>query len=71
MNKSTTPEPMNVTLTGYQETALQQAIMDSLMLWDDRIEEALEGKRPAMSIEGARLLIEDLREVQRQIKANR
>jgi hypothetical protein len=62
---------MNITLTGYQETAIMQAIMDSLLLWDDRIEEALEGKRPALSIEGARLLIEDLRDVQRQIKANR
>ena len=62
---------MNITLTGYQETALQQAIMDSLMLWDDRIEEALAGKRPAMSVEGARLMIEDLRDVQLQIKAKR
>jgi hypothetical protein len=62
---------MNITLTGYQETALQQAIMDSLMLWDDRIEEALAGKRPAMSVEGARLMIEDLREIQLQIKAKR
>lgn len=62
---------MNITLTGYQETALQQAIMDSLLLWDDRIQEATEGKRPSMSIEGARLMIEDLREIQRQIKDNR
>jgi len=71
MNKSTTRDQMNITLTGYQETAIQQAIMDSLLLWDDRIQEAMEGKRPALSIEGARLLIEDLRDVQRQIKANR
>ena len=71
IHKSTTPEPMNITLTGYQETAIMQAIMDSLMLWDDRIEEALAGKRPAMSVEGARLMIEDLREVQLQIKAKR
>jgi hypothetical protein len=62
---------MNITLTGYQETAIMQAIMDSLMLWDDRIEEALAGKRPAMSVEGARLMIEDLREIQLQIKAKR
>ena len=62
---------MNLKLDHFQEQALLQAIMDSLFLWDDRIEEALAGKRPAMSVEGARLMIEDLREVQRQIKVNR
>ena len=62
---------MNLKLDHFQEQALLQAIMDSLMVWDDRIDEAMDGLRPSMSIEGARLMIEDLREVQRQIKANR
>jgi hypothetical protein len=62
---------MNLNLDHFQEQALLQAIMDSLHLWDDRIEEALAGNRPAMSVEGARLMIGDLREVQRQIVTNR
>lgn len=62
---------MTLNLDHFQEQALLQAIMDSLMLWDDRIEEALAGNRPAMSVEGARLMIGDLREVQRQIVTNR
>ena len=61
----------SITLNHFQEQALLQAIMDSLHLWDDRIVEAMDGKRPAMSIEGARLMQDDLREVQLQIKANR
>ena len=60
---------MNLTLTPYQESALEQAIMESMMLWDDRIQQALAGKRPNLSVEGARLMIEDLREIQQQIKA--
>jgi hypothetical protein len=60
---------MNLTLTPYQESALEQAILDSLLLWDDRIQQALAGKRPNLSVEGARLMIDDLREIQQQIKA--
>jgi hypothetical protein len=62
---------MHLTLTPYQESALEQAILDSLLLWDDRIQEAKAGKRPNLSIEGARLMIDDLREIQQQIKSNR
>jgi hypothetical protein len=62
---------MHLTLTPYQESALEQAIMESMLLWDDRIREAEAGKRPNLSIEGARLMIDDLREIQQQIKSNR
>jgi len=60
-----------ITLTPYQETALEQAIRDALLRWDDRIEEALRGDRPALSVEGARLMVEDLQGVQKQLKAMR
>jgi hypothetical protein len=60
-----------ITLTAYQETALEQAIQDALLRWDDRIQEALRGERPAMSVEGARLMVGDLQEVQKQLKAMR
>ena len=60
-----------LTLTPYQEMALEQAIQDALLRWDDRIQEALRGERPAMSVEGARLMVEDLQEVQKQLKAMR
>jgi hypothetical protein len=62
---------MHLTLTPYQESALEQAIMESMLLWDDRIREAEAGTRPNLSIEGARLMIDDLREIQQQIKSNR
>jgi hypothetical protein len=51
--------------------ALEQAIRDALYTWDDRIQEALRGERPAMSVEGARLMVEDLQGVQKQLKAMR
>ena len=60
-----------LTLTPYQEMALEQAIRDALYTWDDRIQEALRGERPAMSVEGARLMVEDLQGVQKQLKAMR
>jgi hypothetical protein len=62
---------MTLTLTPYQEQALLQAISDSLTAWDDRIDQALLGERPNLSIDGALLLIEDLREVQKQMLDNR
>ena len=60
-----------LTLTSFQKAALTQAIGDALLKWDDRIEEALAGNRPALSVEGARLMIEDLKEVQKQIVTTR
>jgi hypothetical protein len=60
-----------ITLTPYQKAALTQAIGDALLTWDDRIQEALRGERPALSVEGARLMMEDLKEVQKQIVTTR
>ena len=63
---------MNLTVTGYQIAALTQALQDSSTLWDARIAEAEMGspKRKNFSIEGARLLQDDLRDLLAQIKAN-
>ena len=60
-----------ITLTPYQKAALTQAIGDALLTWDDRIQEALRGERPALSVEGARLMIEDLKEVREQLVTSR
>lgn len=58
----------SITLNGYEETALQQALTDSIQMWEARIGEAHAGERPSMSIEGAYLLIEDLLELRRKVK---
>jgi hypothetical protein len=57
-----------ITLNGYEETALAQALTDSIHMWEQRIGEAHAGQRPSMSIEGAMLLIEDLLEIRQKIK---
>lgn len=57
-----------ITLNGYEETALQQALTDSIQMWEQRIGEAHAGERPSMSIEGAMLLIEDLLEIRQKVK---
>ena len=61
---------MNLTVTGYQIAALTQALQDSSTLWDARIAEAQMGKpnRRNFSIEGARLLQDDLRDLLQQIQ---
>ena len=61
--------PMNIQLTGYQIESVMQALQDSDTLWEARIEQAERGDRQNLSIEGARMMQDDLREVMSQIKA--
>ena len=60
--------PMQLQVTGYQIAALTQALQESSRLWDERITEAMNGKRCNFSIEGARLLQDDLRDLLHQIQ---
>ena len=60
--------PMNLQVTGYQIAALTQALQESSRLWDERITEAMNGERVNFSIEGARLLQDDLRDLLHQIQ---
>ena len=62
--------PMNLSVTGYQIAALTQALQDADMLWNARIAEAEMGapNRRNFSIEGARLLQDDLRDLLHQIQ---
>jgi hypothetical protein len=60
---------MNIQLTGYQMESVMQALQDSNTLWEARIDEAQRGDRPNLSIEGARMMQDDLRDVMAQIRA--
>ena len=59
---------MNLQVNGYQIAALTQALQESSRLWDERITEAMNGERVNFSIEGARLLQDDLRDLLHQIQ---
>ena len=59
---------MQLNVTGYQICALTQALQESSRLWDERITEAMNGERVNFSIEGARLLQDDLRDLLQQIQ---
>ena len=61
---------MNVQLNGYEIATVMQALQDADMLWDARIAEAQMGhpKRDNFSIEGARLLQDDLRAVMARMR---
>ncbi len=60
---------MNIQLNGYQMESVMQALQDSVTLWEARIDEAKRGDRQNLSIEGARMMQDDLRDVMAQIKA--
>ena len=60
---------MNLQVTGYQIDTLKQALQESSMLWQARIMEAERGERPNLSIEGAKMMQDDLRDLLEQIKA--
>ena len=60
---------MNIQLNGYQIESVMQALQDSDTLWEARIEQAQRGDRQNLSIEGARMMQDDLREVMSQIRA--
>jgi len=61
---------MNLKVNGYQIAALKQALQESSRLWDERIAEAERGEpnRRNFSIEGARLLQDDLRDLLDQLQ---
>ena len=59
---------MNIQVNGYAIDTLKQALQESSMMWQDRIQQAERGERQNLSIEGARMMQDDLRELLAQIK---
>lgn len=59
---------MQLEVSGYAIDTLKQALQESDSLWQQRIEEAKRGERPNLSIEGAQMMQDDLRELLAQIK---
>ena len=59
---------MQLEVNGYAIDTLKQALQESDNLWAERITEAERGERPNLSIEGARMMQDDLRELLAQIK---
>lgn len=59
---------MRLEVNGYAIDTLKQALQESDSLWSQRIAEAQRGERPNLSIEGARMMQDDLRELLAQIK---
>ena len=59
---------MQLEITGWQIETLKQALQESDCLWEGRILEAERGDRPNLSIEGARMMQDDLRAILEQIK---
>ena len=66
---------ITLTLTPYQEGLLTDAMADLVRSWSKIKWEIAEGKRPNASLEGAKLIEQDVLAVQsmiiEQIKANR
>jgi len=58
---------MKLEVNGYAIDTLKQALQESSMLWQQRIDEAERGERPNLSIDGARMMQDDLRELLAQI----
>lgn len=59
---------MQLEINGYAIDTLKQALQESSMLWQERIQQAERGERQNLSIEGARMMQDDLREILAQIK---
>ena len=59
---------MLISISGYEITTLMQALQEADTLWENRIADAEAGNRPALSVEGARLLQGDLRHTMEQIR---
>ena len=59
---------MQLEVSGYAIDTLKQALQESDNLWQKRIDEAERGERPNLSIEGAKMMQDDLREILAQIK---
>jgi len=59
---------MNLQVNGYAIETLKQALQESTMLWQERIDQAERGERQNLSIEGARAMQDDLRDILEQIR---
>ena len=59
---------MQLEITGWQIETLKQALQESDSLWEDRIAQAERGERPNLSIDGARMMQDDIRAILAQIK---
>jgi hypothetical protein len=59
---------MQLEITGWQIDTLKQALQESDNLWEQRILQAERGERPNLSIDGARMMQDDLRAILAQIK---
>ena len=59
---------MNIQVSGYAINTLKQALQESTMLWQERIDQAERGERQNLSIEGARAMQDDLRDILEQIR---
>ena len=59
---------MNLQVNGYAIDTLKQALQESSMLWQERILQAERGERQNLSIEGAKMMQDDLRELLEQIR---
>ena len=59
---------MNIQVSGYAIDTLKQALQESSMLWQERIDQAERGERQNLSIDGAKMMQDDLRELLEQIK---
>ena len=59
---------MQLEVNSYAVDTLKHALQESDNLWAERIAEAERGERPNLSIEGARMIQDDLRELLAQIK---
>ena len=59
---------MQLEITGWQIDTLKQALQESDSLWAQRIQQAERGERPNLSIDGARMMQDDLRAILEQIK---
>lgn len=59
---------MNIQVSGCAIDTLKQALQESTMLWQERIDQAERGERQNLSIEGARMMQDDLRDILEQIR---
>ena len=61
-------KPMQLEIHGWQIETLRQALQESDSLWEDRIQQAERGERSNLSVDGARMMQDDLRAILAQIK---
>ena len=59
---------MQLEINSYAIDTLKQALQESDSLWQERIDQAERGERQNLSVEGARMMQDDLREILAQIK---